>query len=184
MRKNLEISSQFQAQSKTKPSAIRAYHEVLDLQQLHRKNMTPEISEKCLMALAPFMLSLDKNEDLTSKDKVCIYACYARLLTDMGDLNAALQCTQASIAFDPTDVKTLTQCAQILRQMERYPEAIETLEKARALSPDDKFALTLLAGCYEDTGEFFEAKKCYQEVMARHPHDRKAFLRLREMSNN
>lgn len=183
MRENLKLKTEFKHHSGPKPGAIRAYHSVLDLCQIHRRNMKAEHLDAALTLLAPFMPGLSDNREITAKDKVCIYTCYAKLLTDIGDLEAALQCTRASIAFDPYDVKTLSQSATILRKLDRPLEALDILEKAREISPHDKFTLTLMAGCHEDLGEFLEARKLYQETISRHPRDRRAADRLKELSN-
>lgn len=182
MSNRLHLSTEFKVSSETKPEAIRAYQGVLKLCQIHRNDMSVERIESALIMLAPFMPGLDTNDELTSKDKVCIYAQYAKLLVDIGDLDAALQCTQAALRFDPSDVKTANQSAAILRRIERQPEAIELLENARKIDPKDKFTLTLLAGCYEDIHQHMDARKCYLATLVHNPEDHLAKRRLRELT--
>ena len=55
----------------------------------------------------------------------------------LGRLEAALADTQAAIAMKPDLAQAHVRLATILHGMERFPEALEALDRARALRRDD-----------------------------------------------
>ena len=72
---------------------------------------------------------------------------------------------------DPNDFEAQVQAAQLFSQVRRFDGAIEFLQRANKLRPDDYQVVVLLGNTNFDAGRFEEAEKWYTEALKRKPND-------------
>lgn len=64
---------------------------------------------------------------------------------EMPDMDAMISGLQVRLAQNPEDVEGWMLLARTYRSMQRFPEAVEALEKAHEVAPDDPFVMVELA---------------------------------------
>ncbi len=75
-----------------------------------------------------------------------------------GEFEAALACLDTMIRFTPYDSKPHIMRSEVLTQLERFDEAITSIQTALSLSPSSSRALGVAANCYLSVGDVLSAK--------------------------
>ena len=86
-----------------------------------------------------------------------------------GDHREALALFTRVLARKEDRVGTLRDAAECLYRLERSNEALEFLERAKAVESDNAYTLELEARIYEDTGEYEKALAAMQLATVRDP---------------
>lgn len=86
-----------------------------------------------------------------------------------GDMPAALAAFQAALAKDPSRVEALWRMSHCLVVMERIPEAIVLLERARKLAPDDARILNTFAVVRLRAGQAADATALARKAVSHAP---------------
>jgi tetratricopeptide (TPR) repeat protein len=82
-----------------------------------------------------------------------------------GDLAHAIQAYGSAAEKAPNDPEVRFKLGLALGRANKYQEAIEQLEKALSLAPNNVRVLRTLAGAYEVAGMIEKAQEAYQQVM-------------------
>ncbi len=105
------------------------------------------------------------------------------MYADVGQKEDALGSFQAAQKLSPQDFRAYLSIGIILRELGRYAESAQELEKARALVPTGSDIYMQLGLTYEAWGEMNAAKDAYQRALAHNPQNkaaRKALTRLQQ----
>lgn len=100
-----------------------------------------------------------------------------RLLLELERSEEALDAVDDRINRDGASVASLQVKAQALRQLKRYPEAINTMRSAEILEPDNSEVLQFLVECCALQNRFEEELEYLQRLAELNPDDR-AYRRL------
>ncbi len=76
----------------------------------------------------------------------------------LGELESAVEKYRQCVALDGDFYDGWHALGMALLKLERYPEALEVLEKAIALNPNDQFGWTSLSICHQRAGHIPEAE--------------------------
>ena len=82
-----------------------------------------------------------------------------------------VQSTIETARKEPNNFEAQVQAAKLFSQVRRFDGAIEFLERARKLRPDDYQTIVLLGNTNFDAGRLEEAEKWYAEALKRKPDD-------------
>lgn len=85
----------------------------------------------------------------------------------MGDVLAAIQ----KARNEPENFEAQMEAAELYAQIKRYDQAIEFVQRARKVRPDDYKALVRLGDFNFDKRSYEEAEKWYGEALKRNPDD-------------
>lgn len=85
----------------------------------------------------------------------------------MGDVMAAIQ----KARNEPENFEAQMEAAELYAQIRRYDQAIEFVQRARKVRPDDYKALVRLGDFNFDRGSYEEAEKWYSEALKKNPND-------------
>lgn len=105
------------------------------------------------------------------------YLAYAELLLQERGPEAAEPYLILAAVADPSNSRTHVLLGEVGIRLGNLTMAIESLEKANELSPDDTRTLLLLAECFTSSGRFDEARNCYLQILNQQP-DPETFHRL------
>ena len=181
MSKLSTLTTDYNKSASNRLNAMRDYLEIVEQRRNTPKGYEATVAEHGLVKLGHYMPGLAGNTDLTLQDKKYFYMLYIKLLKDVGDMGAALNCSQAALDLDPKDPKTVSQHAALLKHELRFDEAAKLLKEAVEENPRDKFLITALADTHRANGDYQIAEDCYRRVQFLDPHDRIANDRLREL---
>ena len=78
----------------------------------------------------------------------------------------------------PDDVEALVGLGNSFLMMRAWDRALEPLEKARALAPQDVTVLKAVGIAYFNKGDYAKATECYQGVLQLDPNDTLALFNL------
>ncbi|MEA3463239.1 MAG: hypothetical protein U9R49_15250, partial [Bacteroidota bacterium] len=98
---------------------------------------------------------------------------YQEVIAGSGNLIAS-----GDTAFNTFYLKALSEA-----QLELVPQAIETLKSALLLYPGDQRLSRMLSGQYYDAGDYVQARKGFQELVAWDSTDVSSWLKLAEMAS-
>ncbi len=72
---------------------------------------------------------------------------------------------------NPTDFEAQMKAAELYYQIQRFDGAVEFLEKANELKPDDREVIVNLGNSYFDAGRYEDAEKTYSKALTKKPDD-------------
>jgi Tfp pilus assembly protein PilF len=103
--------------------------------------------------------AVEKNPDLPG-----VYPYYAMALLQTGDHDRALQAFHKGLAQDPNDFDCNLNYGALLKQDQRYDEALPFLERALRVRPGNLAALYQIAGVQLATGKLDAAHASLKKV--------------------
>ena len=95
-----------------------------------------------------------------------------------GDYQYVIESASQQIQSGDTSLNTFYLKALSEAQIGQSPEAINTLEQALDLYPDDSRLTRMLAGQYFDAGDYVKANQSYKELVSRDSTDVSAWMKL------
>lgn len=87
----------------------------------------------------------------------------------VGNMNKALASYETALRHSPYNAEALTQTASILRQQEKFPEAIEYFTRVVALNETAGDVWGALGHCYLMMDDTSKAYACYQQAIVNLP---------------
>lgn len=81
------------------------------------------------------------------------------------DFDAALACLDKAEALDEHEPDVRLARGQTLTQLERYPEAIDSLNTALELNPENVYVLNYVASVHSESGDPGRARSRYEEAI-------------------
>ena len=94
----------------------------------------------------------------------------AKLYSDLGDSNRAIEKLKAVTDKNPSP-QSLIALSRAYRDLHDYKNAVDALQRALALVPDDERLRRELADDLVASGQFDDALKLYEQLAAADPHD-------------
>ena len=176
------ISDEFYAGVKQKHRQLKRHiesslnehnHYHLDITNVHAENKDEQICAvylKQAMSLARQEESFEQAVELISKAKAMkpdFSECYrvnAYIHQTKSPFKAEAE-YEAAIEYNPNSVISYYGYSQYLMGEEDYPYAIEQIDKALGLKPDDEALLSFKALILTRSGEYSEAIKLYEHVL-------------------
>jgi tetratricopeptide (TPR) repeat protein len=174
-------------------AAIRAYHNALELQPTHKiakANLIDALSQKANIqrqsghtdAAIETYLELQKLQP----DDTTIASLLGELyLLKGGDYPAAISAFHKVYTAPPTDkqanqnlIAAYQQYAKALRNRRAYAAALEQLQKAAALFPDNINLRLNLSQAYQHVGKYEQASTELEWILARSPNHKNAKIEL------
>lgn len=115
---------------------------------------------------------VEKYQELYLKDpKSKVFAPLAEAYRKMGMLKEAMDVCERGVNWHPNFASGRVAYAKVLIQIEEFEKAIQHLEKAVELSPENLLAHTLLADCYIKVRDNKKALHAYKMALFMNPQD-------------
>jgi len=108
---------------------------------------------------------IERMQELDPNDSAA-YAWRGLLAAFDGDPESAVSYVRAARRFSPNSWRHLTTLGRLNIQMARYEDAVNVLEQAEALEPEDPNFVADLAAAYALTGRIAEGKKAAERLLA------------------
>ena len=115
-----------------------------------------------------------------------VFAGLAEAYRTMGLLEEALEVTTRGVRHNPEYVSGLVAHSRILFELKDYRQAIQFLNKAHLLKPENILALRLLAHCFIRLKQHKEALRAFKKLLIAKPNDEPAieFIQKWEFLDN
>jgi len=124
-------------------------------------------------AIAEFQHAFELNSKLPT-----VHSLYARAMLGFGDRVAAIAAFKTELEIDPNDFDSNVYIGMLLKQDEKYDDALAYLKRAALVRPGDVNVLYYLGSLYVSQGKAAEASPLLEQVVKAAPDFTEAHVSL------